>query len=77
MAEKIENELTLEEIFSQLDQTLESLNDEDLGLEESFKAYEKGMALVKQANEKIDKVEKQVLVLNEKGELNGFDEQSE
>ncbi len=77
MAEKIENELTLEEIFSQLDQTLENLNDEEMGLEESFKAYEKGMALVKQANEKIDKVEKQVLVLNEKGELNGFDERSE
>ena len=74
MAEKKEKELKLEEIFEKLEHTLEKLDKEELSLEESFQAYEQGVGLVKLANERIDKVEKQVLVLNGKGEPDGFSE---
>jgi len=41
-------------------------------LEESFLAYQEGMKLLKQCNDTIDKVEKQVLALNKDGELDEF-----
>ncbi len=77
MAERREKELKLEEIFEQLEATLEKLDREELSLEESFQAYEQGVRLVKAANERIDRVEKQVLVLSGKGELDGFSELAE
>ena len=67
-----EREVTLEELFESLERTMERLEDPEIGLEESFAAYEQGMAFIKKANEKIDRVEKQVLVINERGELDEF-----
>ncbi len=52
------------------EQTLEQ--QEDISLEESFKLYKEGMKLVKSCNDRIDKVEKEVLKLNENGELDEF-----
>lgn len=59
--------MSLEENFAKLEETLEKLEQDDLSLEESFAAYAKGMELLKQCNEEIDKVEKRVLVLSEEG----------
>ena len=56
---------TVEELFGQLDEILGKLTDGSLSLEDSFKWYESGMKLVKTCNEKIDQVEKQIIVLNE------------
>ena len=67
-----EKELNLEENFSRLDQLVELLESEDISLEEAFKAYSQGMELVKRCNERIDRVEKQVLKLTEEGELEEF-----
>ncbi|MBQ9437072.1 MAG: exodeoxyribonuclease VII small subunit [Lachnospiraceae bacterium] len=72
MAKK-EKELSLEEIFLALEKTLEELEDEEVSLEKSFAAYEKGMEMIKKANAKIDRVEKQVLAINQQGELEAFD----
>ena len=63
---------TLEENFERLDQMIQQLEQEDLPLEEAFKTYTSGMALLKQCNEQIDRVEKQVLKLTETGELEEF-----
>ena len=63
---------TLEEKFSELEELLEQLEAEDISLEEAFTAYSQGMQLLKQCNAQIDKVEKQVLKLNEAGELEAF-----
>ena len=65
-------EFNLEEAFLQLNQTIENLEREDISLEDSFAEYQKGMELLKQCNDAIDKVEKKVLVLNEKGETDEF-----
>lgn len=65
-------EQTLEQIFDKLEETIGKLEQEDIPLEESFKLYKEGMKLIKSCNDKIDKVEKEVLKLNENGELDEF-----
>ncbi len=65
-------EQTLEEAFVRLDQMLEKLSDRDTALEESFQVYAEGTKLLKYCNEKLDKVEKKMLMLSEEGELNEF-----
>ena len=58
-------ELTIEETFKELESVLERMGTQEISLEESFACYEKGMKLVKYCNDKIDKVEKQIMVLSE------------
>lgn len=65
-------ELTLEQTFERLEDTIGKLQQEDISLEESFRLYKEGMRLVQSCNDKIDKVEKEVLKLNENGELDEF-----
>ena len=43
-------------------------------LEETFALYEKGIRKLKSCNEKIDSVEKKMLLLNGQGELEPFEE---
>ena len=71
--EHVENQdKTLEEAFAELDQMLTKLSDRDTALEESFQVYAEGTKLLKYCNEKLDKVEKKMLVLSEEGELHEF-----
>lgn len=67
--EETKKEVSLEESFEKLDEMLNELESPDISLEESFRVYQEGMKLLKQCNEKIDRVEKCVLKLNENGEL--------
>ena len=62
-------EKTLEESFSQLNEIVEKLEQDDLSLEQSFKVYQVGMQLLKECNEKIDTVEKKMVQLNANGEI--------
>ncbi len=57
-------EKSLEEELKLLEATIRELEAGELPLEESFSLYKKGMELVKSCGEKIDRVEKQVLILN-------------
>lgn len=68
----MEKELSLEEAFVRIEETIANLEEEETTLEESFLAYQKGMQLLQYCNEKIDKVEKQVLKINGDGELDEF-----
>ena len=54
---------TVEMQLEELEKVLEQLEDETTPLETSFSLYEKGMALVKEINGRIDKVEKQMIIL--------------
>lgn len=63
---------SLEEAFILLDDITRTLEDEEITLEDSFQAYKKGMDLLKICNDKIDKVEKKVMMLNEEGGLDEF-----
>lgn len=64
--------MSLEEKFTKLEEALNKLESEELSLEESFRIYKEGMDLLKQCNDDIDKVEKQVMQLNAQGELEEF-----
>ena len=70
MAEQ--KEQTLEEIFGEMEGLLEALESREISLEDSFEKYKEGMALLKAAGEKIDTVEKAMLVLNNQGEADEF-----
>ncbi|NLJ90892.1 MAG: exodeoxyribonuclease VII small subunit [Clostridiales bacterium] len=56
---------SLEASFKELEKIIKDLEGEDITLEESFKLYKDGMKLLKNCNDAIDKVEKQLIILGE------------
>lgn len=66
---KEKEEKTLEDAFSELEGIVEKLESPELSLEDSFLAYKEGMQILKYCNDEIDKVEKKVLVIDAKGNL--------
>jgi len=58
----------LEESFERLDQIMKDLEKPDVSLEDSFALYQEGVKLLKQCNDSIDKVEKELIILSENGE---------
>ncbi len=69
-----EDTRTLEETFADLEEVIRSMEEDDLSLEDSFAAYHRGVDLLKSCNDKIDQVEKQMLVLDEEGDVREFTE---
>ena len=55
----------IEQNFEKLDELLEKMQDENVSLDESFEMYKEGIEIVKDSNEQIDKIEKQIEVLEE------------
>jgi exodeoxyribonuclease VII small subunit len=55
---------TLAETLSELEQLLLKMQTAEISLEESFSMYEQGVLLLRKCNEKIETVEKKMLVLN-------------
>ena len=56
--------MSVEETFEALDAMIDRLERGEGSLEDAFKNYEQGMKLVKSCNDKIDAIEKQVMVLS-------------
>ena len=69
MEEKKEKEkINFEEAMQQLEKIATELEKGDLGLDESIKKFEEGMALSKRCNEILEKAEKRISILiNEDG----------
>lgn len=65
---------TIEENFDKLEEIIGSLENNDLSLEEAFKAYETGIKLASECNKQLDKVEKQIIVLRSKADDEDGDE---
>lgn len=65
-------EQTLEQVFEKLDKIVNKLEGEDVSLETSFQLYHEGMELLKACNDKIEAIEKKMLVLEENGEQHEF-----
>ena len=63
---------TLEEVFQELDVVVKQLENASISLEDSFRLYHQGMDLLKVCNDKIDLVEKKMLILDENGEQHEF-----
>lgn len=66
-------EQTLEEIFTELEDVIKTMEQGDVSLEESFGLYHKGIDMLKECSGKIDKVEKKMLVLDQEGETHEFE----
>ena len=72
MAEKKEQSLedqSLEEIFSDLEQTIKEMEDGEISLEESFSLYQQGVLQLKNCGTILDEVEKKMQILGEDGEI--------
>lgn len=69
---KVDISISIEEAFSLLDETVKQLESDTISLEDSFVTYKKGMEILKLCNDKIDAVEKKVMILNKDGELDEF-----
>lgn len=59
---------TIEEAFTQLDEIITQLESGSLSLDASFKKYNEGIKMIKSCNQQLDKVEKQIIVLDSKEE---------
>ena len=60
--------ITLEESFGYLEKIIDNLENGQLSLDESFKTYNEGIKLIKNCNIQLDKVEKQIIVLDKNGD---------
>ena len=69
--------MTLEEKLAKLEDLTEKLKAQDVTLSDSFKLYQEGMDLIRQCNADIDKVEKQVQILNAEGEAKDWETDTE
>ncbi len=70
-----ERDISMEELFAQLDEIMNALDDQDLSLEDSFALYERGMKTVRLCNEKLDMVEKRMLMIAQDGSEVPFEEE--
>ncbi|MDO5776327.1 MAG: exodeoxyribonuclease VII small subunit [Eubacteriales bacterium] len=60
-----DKKLSIEESLEQIDEILNRMEAKETGLEESFRLYERGLKLIKDAEAGIDKIEKEIRILNE------------
>ncbi len=63
-------------ILEELEAIVESMDDGNLKLEETIDSYERGITLIKQAQQSLQAFEKKIKILNEQNELKDFDEPS-
>ena len=64
---KKSEETSLEDMFQELDGIITGMEDRRISLEDAFALYEKGMNKIRQCNEKLDLVEKKMLVIANDG----------
>ncbi len=65
-------EPSIEQRFEALDGILERMDEDEVPLEEAFALYKSGLEQVQKANEMLDELERQMLIMNESGELEDF-----
>ena len=61
-------------MLSSLEECVNRMESGELSLEQSFEAFKEGIELVKQCNESIDMVEKEVVKLMDDGSIEPLDE---
>ncbi|MBU5460953.1 exodeoxyribonuclease VII small subunit [Anaerostipes sp. MSJ-23] len=61
-------EFQIDQGFDKLDQILEKLESDDIRLSDAVKLYTEGVEVVKKCKDSLDKVEKELIILDENGE---------
>lgn len=74
MEQAEKKEPSLEEVLEELDQIIHKMQNREATLEDSFALYEQGIQKLKVCSQKIDLVEKKMLLLNPQGDLEPFGE---
>lgn len=59
----MKEELSIEQAFEELNSIMETMEADSVSLEKSFELYKRGMELVSMCNNKLDMVEKKIIVL--------------
>lgn len=67
-------EVSLEQMFEELDAILTAMDSQETTLDQAFALYEKGMLTLRRCNEKLDLVEKKMQVIAQNGALESFGE---
>lgn len=65
-----ENKKSVEESFNEMESIIAEMQKEDVTLDRSFELYNQGLTLIKECNEKLDSMEKQIKIIEE-GNING------
>ena len=78
MAAKQQSEFNFEEALQELERLVSSMEEGELSLEDSMKAFEKGIKLTRECQTALQKAEQKVqILLNESGETQAFDVKDE
>ena len=64
--------INIEKLLKELESIVSKMEDDSLNLEDSLKSYEKGINLVKSAQESLKKIEQRVQILSQNNELEDF-----
>ena len=65
-----ENKKSVEESFNEIESIISEMQKEDVTHDRSFELYNQGLTLIKECNEKLDSMEKQIKIIEE-GNING------
>lgn len=61
----METKKTIEENFEEIENIIKEMQEEDVTLDKSFELYNNGINLVRDCSAQIDKIEKQIQIINE------------
>ena len=65
--------INIEKVLSELESIVNKMEEDNLNLEHSLSSYEKGILLVKTAQENLKKIEQRVQILSKNNELKDFE----
>jgi exodeoxyribonuclease VII small subunit len=65
--------INIEKVLNELESIVNKMEEDNLNLEDSLLSYEKGIALVKTAQENLKKIEQRVQILSKNNELEDFE----
>jgi exodeoxyribonuclease VII small subunit len=65
--------INIEKVLSELESIVNKMEEDNLNLEDSLSSYEKGILLVKTAQENLKKIEQRVQILSKNNELKDFE----
>ena len=64
--------INLEKLITELESIVNKMESDDINVEDSLKSYEKGISLIKNAQNKLKKIEQKVEILSKEGTLENF-----
>ncbi|EAV47583.1 exodeoxyribonuclease VII small subunit [Methylophilaceae bacterium] len=67
-----EKGLSIEKVLKELESIVNKMEEDNLNLEDSLSSYEKGISLVKLAQENLKKIEQRVQILSKNDEIIEF-----